>query len=219
MPQWLKKTLVTLVAVLTLGTVVPTVNYHSDNNRPNRYGNDGARTRSEAEPIVLVQTKEADAQEAEKRSDESWAAIAAQCETKDEMLAELERFTMKEAETQGIQKFGDNIAEVIGETYKKEIVPKFAKAVTSLGAMTDTETLRHLAVSHNPASGTGERIMHLYDERTGKEWVKFHVRRDHPPLDGYYFTFHYHVEDDNFQNHYEVGKINWGKNTPPNWTA
>ncbi|MGV3489071.1 MAG: YpjP family protein [Tuberibacillus sp.] len=219
MPRWFKKTFVTLVAILTLGTVVPTVNYHSDNNKPSRYNSGGSRTETGSSDIALVQTADAAMEDTTEKSEEAWSEIAANCQTKDEMLAELEQFTKREAEAQGFIKFGDGIARVIGGTYTNEIVPKFADVVSTLGAATDADTLRHLAVSHNPAGGTGERIMHLYDERTGEEWVKFHVRRDHPPLDGYYFTFHYHTKEDNFQNHYEIGKINWGKNTPPKWMA
>jgi len=217
MPQWLKKTFVALVTILTLGTVVPTVNYHSD--KPSRYNSAGTRTSSEQNDIALVQAVDSPVEDTKEDGEEDWASIADQCQSKEEMLAELASYTKKEAEEQGLAKFGDGIARVIGETYTNEIVPKFADAISTIGAATDADTLKHLAVSHNPAAGTGERILHLYDERTGEEWVKFHVRRDHPPLDGYYFTFHYHTSEDNFQSHHEVGKINWGKNMPPKWMA
>jgi hypothetical protein len=218
MPQWLAKTFVALVTVLTLGTVVPTVNYHSD-TRPSRYDSEGQRTQSEPTEIVIEPASAEVETEAEEKGVGNWSAIAMNCGTKEEMLAQLAQFTENEAKAQGFMKFGDTIATEIGSTYSNEIAPKFADAVASLGAATDADMLRHLAVSHNPAPGTGERILNLYDERTGKEWVKFHVRRDHPPLDGYYFTFHYHTDKDNFQGHHEIGKIYWDKNMPPKWMA
>lgn len=218
MPQWLLKTFVAIVTVLTLGTVVPTVNYHSD-TRPSRYDSGSPQSQSEQSELIIPQTKAVIDKESEEDSNEDWATIAMNCTSKDDMLAQLEQFTEKEAVNQGFLKFGDTIASEIGDTYTNEIAPKFADAVATLGAATDADTLKHLAVSHNPAAGTGERILNLYDERTGKEWIKFHVRRDHPPLDGYYFTFHYHTNNDNFQAHHEVGKVYWDKNMPPNWMA
>lgn len=218
MPQWLKKTFVALVTVLTLGTIVPTVNYHSD-NRSSRYDSEEQRPATEQSELIIEPTSAVIETNSEEKNERNWSAIAKNYDNKEDMLAQLEQFTEKEAQEQGFIKFGDVIGNKIGDAYTNEIAPKFADAVVNLGAATDADTLRHLAVSHNPAAGTGERILNLYDARTGKEWVKFHVRRDHPPLDGYYFTFHYHTDQDNFQTHHEIGKIYWDKNMPPKWMA
>ncbi|MED4798110.1 YpjP family protein, partial [Priestia megaterium] len=47
--------------------------------------------------------------------------------------------------------------------------------------------------------------------------IRFHVRRENPPKDGYWFNFHYHAAADNFQKHYDLGKIYWNRNMPPKW--
>ncbi|MFC4618443.1 YpjP family protein [Camelliibacillus cellulosilyticus] len=214
MPRWMKKVFVILVTILTLGTVVPTVNYHSE-SKPKQ---DIEGQKSQDSNIALNYGQLADVRTEEVLPDD-WHTIATSCGTDEELLSQLKDFAKKEAETQGFEKFGDIIAKEIGDSYKKQIVPKFADAVAKMGMSTDQETLRHLAVSHNPAAGTGERILHFYDDRTGQELIKFHVRRDHPPLDGYWFNFHYHTEKDNFQGHHELGKIYWDKNTPPKWMA
>ena len=59
------------------------------------------------------------------------------------------------------------------------------------------ESLQSLAIS-KPAGGNNEKIFHVYDTKTGNDLLRFHVRRDHPPQDGYYFNFHYHRFDDGY---------------------
>lgn len=216
MPKWLRKTLITLVTVLTLGTVVPTFNVHQESKKP-----DSGEQRPKASRGEFLATTGHEAigvETVEERVSE-WPEIAALCQTRAEMLEQLERYAAKEATAQGFEKFGPAIAGEIGAVYVEDIVPRFADAVASLGATVDDETLRHLMVSRHPAGGTGERILHFYDGRTGEELIKFHVRRDHPPQEGYWFNFHYHTYQDGFQEHHEIAKVYWDKNMPPKWMA
>ena len=63
------------------------------------------------------------------------------------------------------------------------------------------------------------KIFHVYNRLTGEDLLRFHVRRDHPPQDGYWFNFHYHTAEDGFQSHHELGSIYWDRNTPPDWMS
>jgi hypothetical protein len=89
--------------------------------------------------------------------------------------------------------------------------------IASLAEQYPEEQLHYLAVTENPSGGMGERIFHIYRVDSGEDIIRFHVRREHPPQDGYWFQFHYHTYHDDFQTHYELGKIYWDKNTPPQW--
>nr|WP_290443530.1 YpjP family protein [Sporolactobacillus kofuensis] len=135
------------------------------------------------------------------------------------MIDRFSRYAFNEAEKQGLNKFGTRIATRINHQYSEQIVPGFAQAIREVSDAHDSAWVRELAVTHTPASGLGERILHVYNKQTGSEILKLHVRRDHPPLDGYYFNFHYHTAFDGFQKHHELKTIYWGKNMPPKWRA
>ncbi|GGE37444.1 cell division protein FtsK [Pullulanibacillus camelliae] len=215
-PKWLKKSFVTLVTVVTLGTVVPSINYHTEQRPSSKESFNGASaTPQRSELAVDIPTVD----HVEKETNKGWPDIANDYDTVDELLPHFQSYALEEAKAQGFLKFGDTITQQIGETYTKDILPKFADVVADLGKDTDVDTLKNIAISNNPAGGTGERILNLYDGRDGKELLKFHVRRDHPPLEGYWFNFHYHTYEDHYQAHHELGKVYWNKNTPPQWQA
>src|SRR5690606_5692626 len=78
-------------------------------------------------------------------------------------------------------------------------------------------SLEKLAITEKPAGGISEKIFHIYETETNKDIIRFHVRRDKPPLEGYTFNFHYHTYHDQFQTHYALGNIYWDINTRPKW--
>ncbi|WP_078553352.1 YpjP family protein [Bacillus alkalicellulosilyticus] len=127
--------------------------------------------------------------------------------------------TIQHAYLQGLLKFGPKISERIASDYEESILPKFYDVIENITQDVDPEDLHFIKVSNTPAGGNGEKIMHVYDERDGNDIVRFHVRRENPPRQGYWFDFHYHMKDDNFEEHYNLGKIYWDKNTPPLWQA
>lgn len=216
MPKWLKQAFVTFVTIITLGTVVPSTNTTVPRDNPNAnldvQGQSTSSNSSDPRHEAIADIKES-------RKKKDWATIVSDTQDPDQLLSLLADFASEQAQVQGLQKFGPVIERRIGDTYNQTIVPKFGEAVATLGQQFDYETLVNLGVSPEPSAGSGERILHLYDVRTGQDLVKFHVRRDHPPQDGYWFNFHYHTVSDNFQTHYEIGKIYWDKNTPPGWMA
>jgi hypothetical protein len=79
------------------------------------------------------------------------------------------------------------------------------------------ESLANLKVTETPGGGLSEKIFHITNSKANEDVIRFHVRRDHPPQQGYWFNFHYHTHHDNFQAHHELGSIYWNKNTPPKW--
>lgn len=223
MPMWLRKGLVAIVAVLTLGTIVPTSYLHTaENNSKSGNVQSQGQQRSDQDRVIIedaITEVEEDKDSQSGEADSSWRQIAMTCYTQSQLIQKFSEFAKEEAIKQATDKFGVTIQNRIGETYNKVIAPKFGKAMANLTYNLDEATLRNLEVSHNPAGGTGERILHFYDTRTGKEVVKFHVRRDQPPKDGYWFNFHYHSYVDHFQAHHTLDTIYWGKNTPPQWAA
>ncbi|WP_085521566.1 YpjP family protein [Tuberibacillus sp. Marseille-P3662] len=222
LPKWLKKSFVTMVTVLTLGTVVPQVNIQAE-SKPSNTDIEGSKDHKGLSSAATVEqtlvvdqpTEQADFDANETL--DSWPEIAATINDNDELLARFNEYTREQAESQGFAKFGDTISAEIGPTYSQKIVPKFGDAVLSLANTTDDHLLKFVDVSNNPAGGTGERILNVYDTRTGEEMIKFHVRRDHPPQEGYWFNFHYHTYEDGFQSHRELEKVYWDKNMPPKW--
>lgn len=124
------------------------------------------------------------------------------------------------AEDQSFLKFGSRIAPVIEDDYRKEILPKIENVISDyLATLQDDEAYQDVVISSMPSAGKTEKIFNVYNRTTGEDLLRFHVRRDHPPHDGYWFNFHYHTAEDGFQSHHELGSIYWDRNTPPNWMS
>lgn len=196
MPNWMKKTLVTLITVLTFGLVTP--------------------------PAVLLDNAKAD--RSTKQNMEQ--ASRAQEETQELSLEDSQltpaafiTYAREEAEKQSMMKFGSKIGPAIEQQFEADILPRMEEMLTAFTEQQPSDSLSHLAFSQRPKGGENEKIFHVYDTRTGKDLLRFHVRRDHPPKEGYYFDFHYHSSDDGFFAHHELGKIYWGKNQPPQWLS
>lgn len=134
--------------------------------------------------------------------------------TKEQMITNI----LSEAEEKSFSKFGDRIGEVIEDEFKEVIFPKMEEIITYYLNEQDDSLFESLEVSR-PSAGTGERIFHIYNTETGEDVLRFHVRRENRPLEGYWFNFHYHSYHDSFQSHKDLGTIYWNKNTPPNWMS
>lgn len=211
-PEFMKKILVALVAVLTFGTVIPSFPAHYV-NKP-----------GDKESILKEKSPDSALKSAANRlsgiaAGKSWTDTVPPDASKENLIQTFSAYTFEELREQGKQKFGSRVSEKISLSYDREIVPAFISVVQRLSERHDAYWIRHLDVTHAPASGFGERILHVYQTDTGREIVKLHVRRDHPPKDGYWFDFHYHTALDGFQKHHELKKIYWGKNMPPKWRA
>lgn len=190
MPAWLRKSLVVMISIFTFGMVSP------------------------AQANVLLTTTD--------RSEKSASAETSFIDTLETPFDEVnakERFigrVMKEAEEQSFQKFGKKIGPVIEDEFRQTILPNIELAIEMVAAQYPGEKLNALEITEMPGGGQSEKIFHIIGDN-GKDIIRFHVRRDQPPKDGFWFNFHYHTYHDGFQTHYELGKIFWAKNTPPKW--
>jgi hypothetical protein len=123
---------------------------------------------------------------------------------------------MKQAEEQSLEKFGTRIGPVIEDEFRQIILPNIEQAIVTVAEQFPEEELANLAISEAPGGGLSEKIFHIYGHDQ-KDIIRFHVRRDRPPHEGYWFNFHFHTYHDSFQTHYDLGSIYWAKNTPPKW--
>ncbi|MGE7764920.1 YpjP family protein [Peribacillus sp. NPDC096540] len=195
---WFRKSLVILVSVLTFGLVTPT---------------DLAWL---AEADSLKDTKKGLVEE------EHLAYLSSQKPTEIEEAFNREEFLsgiLDKAEENAFMKFGEKINPKIGDEFKMAILPKMEDAITEITAQFPDEKLQQLTITEQPSAGRAEKIFHIYDSISGKDIIRFHVRQENPPLEGYWFDFHYHTYHDSYATHYDIGKIYWDKNTPPEWTS
>ncbi len=190
MRQWVQKTLIVAVALLTFGVISPT---HE------------------------IWTTLHDKDEA-KQSDRSSNVPEYQFG-----LSEFEQVTeasiIDSAKNMAYQKFGSKIGPIISSEFDEVIFPKIEEAIQMTFSTSMDIHKRHLAISERPAGDYAEKIFHVKDLDTRKDLIRFHVRTEKRPQDGYFFNFHYHIADDGFVAHHSIGDIYWSKNTPPKWLS
>ncbi len=195
MSIWLRKSFFVLLSILTFGLVSPSQAFLNEENH--------AFAKNNGKPSSAVESTSE-----EVREEESTLSRDVFIET---MLAQ--------AEKNAYEKFGTKIKPVIEDEFKSLILPKIEKAISDTAVQFPEEDLTSLTISEVPQYAKTEKIFHIYDERSGEDVIRFHVRKDHPPKDGYYFNFHYHTVHDQFQTHHDLGSIFWDKNTPPQWRS
>ncbi|WHY84359.1 YpjP family protein [Neobacillus novalis] len=197
MNKWLRKSLFVMVSALTFGLVTPTQLMNNVN----------------AEKLSDRDAFEASAAD---RSLSSGNAFLEESKfDREKFIEEL----IKQAENQSYQKFGTKIKPVIENEFREIILPNIEKAVDETAAQFPEEDLKNLTITEQPGSGHSEKIFNIKNGETGKDILRFHVRRDNPPKAGYWFNFHYHTYHDDYQSHHELGAIYWAKNTPPKWMS
>ncbi|WP_088102139.1 YpjP family protein [Halalkalibacter urbisdiaboli] len=128
-------------------------------------------------------------------------------------------YVLNHAYEQSMMKFGSTIASKISSPFEEEILPRLKDIVTETTSNLSSEEWKQIKLSNQPASGLGEKIFHLYNGDSGEDLLRFHVRRDQPPKQGYWFNFHYHTHLDDYEKHHDLGSIYWGKDMPPRWMA
>ncbi|KAA0550137.1 cell division protein FtsK [Bacillus sp. BGMRC 2118] len=199
MPTWIRKTLVVMFTILTFGLVTP--------------------------PQIIITEAKSSNPAKENGIQENHTTLDSGNYTDDYISTSTfnkDQFTLyaiEKAKEQSSKKFGPVIEETIGDEFRDVILPKMEEVILNLSHELEEAQLQNLVISDKPTGGSGEKIFHIYDSKSGKDIIRFHVRRDHPPLEGYYFNFHYHTYQDQFQTHYELGSIYWSKNTPPKWNV
>ncbi|WP_373894274.1 YpjP family protein [Virgibacillus natechei] len=202
MKMWMRKIAVVLITIVTLGMYTPPALLTTDAEENNEYTN----------------------------ADEDMASGALETEAVEEIDEALEqpqplgedyfiRTMTEQAKEQTITKLGPRIANQVEDEFSTIILPKMEEVLETILAEAGEDLLPYYAIAEQPAAGDGERIFNVHDYHTQKDIAKFHVRRDNRPMEGYWFNFHYHLSDDSFVAHREIGEIYWDKNMPPKWMA
>lgn len=200
MSKWLKKSVVVLITILSFGLVTPPQSFLLNKVDAEKPG--GRDFFEENSSSILSGPTIIDERESDPSNKQKW----------------LEQL-MSDAEDQSFLKFGQKIKPVIEDEFRDVILPQIEKTITTVTTQYPDDELIHLTVSEMPGKGRSEKIFHVVNQKSGIDVIRFHVRRDQPPLQGYWFNFHYHTYHDQFQTHYDLGSIYWAKDTPPNWMS
>ncbi|MGF7532895.1 YpjP family protein [Bacillus mexicanus] len=203
MKLWMRKTLVVLFTIVTFGLVSPPAALMAD--------------KPSGQPSSLEQSDYTAFYDEHELYDDD----TSEDRQDPELLFQLYKEELLDsAEDQSFLKFGSKISTVIEDDYRKEILPQIENVISNyLATLQDNEAYQDVVISSTPSGGKTEKIFNVYNRKTGEDLLRFHVRRDHPPHDGYWFNFHYHSAEDRFQSHHELGSIYWDRNTPPNWMS
>jgi YpjP-like protein len=199
MKRWLQQTLIVVVAFLTFGAISP--NHEIWTNLQ-----DKGQPKHAVDPSRIADYSVG-------------FADPFQDEMADDQSAQIESSFVTTAKEQAYMKFGTKIGPVIGNEFDDDIFPKIEEAIQMTLAQAGDLHKRKLAISEKPAGDYSEKIFNVYDLDNRKDIIRFHVRTEKRPQDGYFFNFHYHVADDDFVVHHSIGDIYWSKNTPPKWLS
>lgn len=206
MKLWLKKIAVILVAILTLGIYIPPTLLNTD-----------------AEKKEEVTSQKTDIGDAVLTSDtytvEQEALDNPFDIENDPANDNYINTIMAKAKEQALTKLGPKITGQVEDDFETDILPNMDSVLELIMKDSGETNIPYLAITEQPSQGFGERMFNIYDYRTKKDIARFHVRRDNRPLEGYWFNFHYHLGNDNFEKHHQIGEIYWDKNTPPKWMA
>jgi hypothetical protein len=199
MSNWLKKSVVVLISILSFGLISP------------------------PQVLLLDKAEAENPRDQELSQDQSIFLSVPTLISEDSDLENVQKQRIKQllegAQNQAFIKFGEKIKPIIEDEVRDCILPKIEIAIAEVAAQFPEEESIHLKVSEFPGKGKSEKIFHVINQNTGKDVIRFHVRRDQPPQQGYWFNFHYHTYHDQFLTHYDLGSIYWAKNTPPNWMS
>ncbi|SFD70292.1 YpjP-like protein [Lentibacillus persicus] len=203
MKLWMRKLAVALVAVVTLGIYIPEIDIEADAEQSNETAEADQPDKTgthKREPIPEL-------------NDETEEVITEHLED-DPMVA-----LHTKAVEQTMVKMGPRIAPKVEDDFQTVILPRIEDAIQMITKDIAEDDFQYLTITEQPSDGVGERIFNIYDERSGTEIARFDVRRENRPLEGYWFNFHYHIKNDGFENHHDIGEIYWDKNTPPKWMS
>ncbi|MCF6137326.1 YpjP family protein [Pseudalkalibacillus berkeleyi] len=215
MPNWLRKTLVILITVFTLGTVSPPPHLLAESDERSSTESTATVTNND---FVDISSSTNDSSESD-LPNRTWQEVAATYEDPAELQDAFITYTLHQATEQTKEKFGERIEAKRGEEFRTVILPKIEETIIQLSNQLNVEEMRNLNISEQPSKGKSEKIFHISNAMTMKDVFRLHVRRENPPGQGHWFSFHYHEASDNFESHHELGSIYWDRNTPPNWMS
>ncbi|WP_203248850.1 YpjP family protein [Sporosarcina beigongshangi] len=199
MKKWLQKTLIVAVAFLTLGAISPNHQFWTS---------------------LQDKDQAKQAEQPPKNTDYSIGlADAFVYERSAEPVVSAEESLIATAKELSYVKFGSKIGPVIADEFDEIIFPKIEEAINMTFESSGDLHKRRLAITEKPAGDYAEKIFNVYNLENGQDVIRFHVRTEKRPQDGYFYNFHYHIADDGFVAHHSIGDIYWSKNTPPKWLS
>ncbi|MGX9133965.1 YpjP family protein [Rummeliibacillus sp. JY-2-4R] len=197
MKKWLQKLLVPTVAVLSLGLISPSHAIWEN---------------------LLEHNSNHKTQLSKQSLEENYINNSFQNQLIEEKQVSASQI-FDQAKEQAHMKFGTKVGPKISNEFDTIIFPKIEQAIhMTLAEMTQEDT-KYLGVTERPSGDYSEKMFHIYNASTGKDIIRFHVRTENRPFDGYYYNFHYHTYTDQFASHYNLGEIYWSKDTPPKWLS
>ncbi|KGP71940.1 YpjP family protein [Pontibacillus yanchengensis] len=209
MKLWMRKVSVILITIVTLGMYNPVhlldteaAEKHKVDSSNEGVNEDRLTTNEEDKPEEDIEITLHD--ESSNENNESDYFISAITE---------------QAKEQTVTKLGPKIYDKVEDEFTTQILPGIEQVVEELLVEASKEEVPYYEITELASPGYGEKIFNLYDHKAKQDVAKFHVRRDNRPGEGYWFNFHYHLSQDNFEQHHPIGEIYWDKNTPPKWMA
>jgi len=163
MKNWVQKTLVITVALLTFGVISP-------------------------DHVIWENLLEEKTNQKSISSQNSPLTYAV--ELSDEVPSTFIEDAIMQAKEQSLLKFGSRIGPVITNEFNDVIFPKIQEAIEMTLLDMDNESLKSFSISENPSGDHSEKIFHIYESESGSDIIRFHVRTDRKPQDGYFFNFH-----------------------------
>lgn|SRR5690625_3214506 len=204
MKIWIRKISVILITIMTLGLYVPTtiLDVEADENKDSLSSKENINNDT-VHSVSEVQEKETEYQVSYETFDNQYYL---------HMLKE-------KAAEQVVTKLGPKIGQRVEDDVLETILPNIEDVLTTVLTDSDDDLLPYYGITEEPTGGLGEKIFNVYNHQTNEDIAKFHVRRDNRPLEGYWFNFHYHLSEDDFEEHHELGEVYWDKNIPPKWMS
>ncbi len=197
MKQWLQKTIIVAVTLLTFGMISPSHDFWATLQEKNEVKQNDSLGSKQDYQIGNSTLSE------DPRQHLSFNTIN-------------NEFILS-AKEMAYMKFGSKIGPVISSEFDDKIFPGIQDAIeTTLSTGSDLH-IQPFILSERPAGGHAEKIFHIQNVDTRRDLIRFHIRTENRPKEGYYFNFHYHIAEDSFVSHYTIGDIFWSKNRPPKW--
>ncbi|UCZ53774.1 YpjP family protein [Bacillus shivajii] len=209
MKLWLRKISVVLITLMTVGMYIPPT--YLDNANANSDAKKMVSEDGEPKEDALTSSTELFDEDVELDIDMS-------VEADDESINDVIEAITEQAKEYTVTKLGPKIVEKVEDDVLTTVLPNIEEVLTMILEGADEDKLPYYGISES-TSAYGEKIFHLYDYETEEDVAMFHVRRDKRPKEGYWFNFHYHLSNDDFQEHHNLGDIYWDKNTPPKWMS
>lgn len=197
MKKWIQKSIVIAVALLTFGLITPN---HEIWDALDQHRSKGAEIQSANN---VQQTEVVAFEDLQSVND-------------DEDTTQL---LLKAAKEQSYLKFGSRIAPKISDEFDTYIFPKMQEAIEMTVARVDHKNAQSLVISEKPSGAYAEKIFNISYADNEQDLIRFHVRTENRPQEGFFYNFHYHTAEDQFAKHYDLGEIYWSKDTPPKWLS